>query len=52
MKHQIALSHLSQEALRKELQEKAEMSNLLQEELRLSRNQTQQVREEVSSQQI
>ena len=47
MKHQIALSQLSQESLQKELQEKADMSIVLQEELQLSRNQTQQAREEV-----
>ena len=47
LKNQIALSHLSQETLQKELQEKAEMFTLLQEELQLSHNQTQQAREEV-----
>ena len=47
LKHQITLSHLSQETLRKELQEKADVSVLLQEELRLSHNQRQQAREEV-----
>ena len=47
MNHQIALSHLSQETLQKEVQEKSEMCTLLQEELQLSHNQAQQAREEV-----
>ena len=47
MKHQLALSHVSQGALQKELQEKADMCTLLQEELQLSHNQTYQAREEV-----
>ena len=47
MKHQLALSYVSQGALQKELQEKADMCTLLQEELQLSHNQTHQAREEV-----